>query len=67
VDAGPPDLALKRAKGAIALRRTRLSRLLAEAGAQGAAPSVAQPAEALDVGARTIQRDLAALRREDAP
>lgn len=64
VDAGPPDVALKQAKGAIALRRIRLSRLLAEAEAQGAAPTVAQLAEILDVSPRTIQRDLAALRHE---
>jgi DNA-binding SARP family transcriptional activator len=64
VDAGPPDAALKQAGGAIALRRARLSRLLAEAEAQGAVPTVAQLADVLDVSARTIQRDLAAVRRE---
>lgn len=64
VDAGPPDAALKQAQGAIALRRIRLSRLLAEAEAQGAAPTVAQLAQVLGVSGRTIQRDLAALRRE---
>lgn len=63
VDAGPADAALKHAQGAIALRRVRLARLLQEAESQGACPTVAQLAEALDVSPRTIKRDLAALRR----
>ncbi len=62
VDAGPADAALKHAQGAIALRRARLSRLRREAEAQGAHPTIAQLAEALNVSARTIKRDLAALR-----
>ena len=62
VDAGPADVALKQAQGAIALRRTRLSRLLEEAKAQGATPTVAQLAGALGVSKRTLQRDLVALR-----
>jgi DNA-binding SARP family transcriptional activator len=62
VDAGPADVALKRAEGAIALRRARLARLLAEARAQGGDPTVADLAGALAVSTRTIQRDLAALR-----
>jgi len=62
VDAGPADLALKQAQGAIALRRARLIRLKREAQAQGAAPTVAQLAEVLGVSKRTVQRDLAALR-----
>ncbi|MGC9356571.1 MAG: BTAD domain-containing putative transcriptional regulator [Anaerolineae bacterium] len=64
VDAGPADAALKRAQGAIALRRARLTRLLEEAQTQGAAPSTADLARALGVSQRTIQRDRAALRRE---
>lgn len=64
VDAGPGDVALERAEGAVALRRTRVARLLAEAHAQGARPTVADLATALGVSARTIQRDLAALRAE---
>ncbi len=63
VDAGPADAALKRAQGAIALRRTRLTRLLREAELQGASPTVAQLAQALDVSPRTVKRDLAALRQ----
>jgi DNA-binding SARP family transcriptional activator len=62
VDAGPADAALKQAQGAIALRRARLSRLLHEAQAQGATPTVTQLAEALGISKRTAQRDLAALR-----
>ena len=44
-------------------RRQRLLRLLGEAGAQGAAPTVDDLAEALQVSQPTIKRDLAALRR----
>jgi predicted DNA-binding transcriptional regulator YafY len=62
VDAGLADVALKRAEGAIALRRARLARLLAEARAQGGDPTVADLARALAVSSRTIQRDLAALK-----
>ena len=62
VDAGPSDAALRQAKGAIALRRSRLARLLREARSQGASPTVAHLAEALGVSKRTIQRDLATLR-----
>jgi hypothetical protein len=63
VDAGAPDAALKRARGAVALRRARLARLLEEADAQGATPSASHLASALGVSKRTIQRDLAALRQ----
>ena len=64
VDAGPADVALKQARGAIALRRARLARLLDEAASQGARPTLAQLCEALGVSRRTLQRDLATLRRE---
>jgi tetratricopeptide (TPR) repeat protein len=63
VDAGPADAALKQAQGAIALRRARLARLLQEAEAQGATPSVADLAETLGVSKRTVQRDLRKLRQ----
>ncbi len=62
VDAGPTDVALKRAGGGVALRRARLARLLTESRAQGGVPTVADLASALDVSPRTIQRDLAVLR-----
>lgn len=61
VDAGPPDVALRQARGAVALRRSRLARLLREAQAQGAVPTTAELAAVLGVSQRTIQRDLAAL------
>lgn len=64
VDAGPADAALKQARGAIALRRARLARLLDEAQVQGARPTLSQLCEALGVSRRTVQRDLAALRRQ---
>lgn len=62
VDAGAADLALLRAQGDVALRRSRLQRLLHEAHTQGALPTVAQLAQVLAVSERTIQRDLAVLR-----
>ena len=45
-------------------RRQRLLRLLRQAAEQGAAPTVADLAAALDASERTIKRDLAALRAE---
>lgn len=63
LDAGPADAALRQAEGAIALRRNRLSRLLREAQTQGGRATVEQLADALGVSARTIKRDLAALRQ----
>jgi DNA-binding SARP family transcriptional activator len=62
LDAGPADVALKRSKGAIALRRSRLARMLREAASQGARPTVRHLANALKVSPRTIKRDMAALR-----
>ncbi len=59
VDAGEPDAALRAAEGKVALRRARLRRLLAEAQAQGAAPTQADLARALGVSRRTIRNDLA--------
>lgn len=66
VDAGPADMALKQNKGAIALRRQRLARLIREAEAQGVEPHGADLAAALGVSIRTIQRDRAYL-QENAP
>jgi DNA-binding SARP family transcriptional activator len=67
VDAGPADAALERSRGSIALRRVRLARLMREAQDQGAIPSTADFAAALEVSQRTIQRDLAALRQQGTP
>lgn len=53
--------------GKVARRQHRLRRLLAEAAAQGAAPTVDNLAAALGVDARTIKRDLAALRAAGHP
>jgi len=48
--------------GKVTRRRHRILRLLREAAEQTAAPTAPDLAEALGVGARTIERDLAALR-----
>ncbi|MGH3443617.1 MAG: BTAD domain-containing putative transcriptional regulator [Nitriliruptorales bacterium] len=45
-------------------RRARLSRLLEEATSQGAAPTIADLAELLDVSPATVRRDLEAIRGE---
>jgi DNA-binding SARP family transcriptional activator/tetratricopeptide (TPR) repeat protein len=50
-------------KARLERRRTRLLRLLEEAGQQGAAPTVADLAQALDASPATIRRDMAHLRR----
>ncbi|MBN1657289.1 MAG: DUF1670 domain-containing protein [Anaerolineae bacterium] len=63
LDAGLADAALKQTQGAVALRRARLARLLQEAQAQGARPTLAQLADLLDVSQRTLKRDLAVLRQ----
>jgi DNA-binding SARP family transcriptional activator/predicted ATPase len=64
VDAGDEDAALGRREGKVALRRRRILRLMAEAEAAGALPAVADLAGALNVSVRTLQADLAALRRQ---
>ncbi len=48
----------------VARRRHRILRLLRQAAEQSAAPNVEHLAKALDVSARTIRRDLAALRAQ---
>ncbi len=53
-----------RVKGKAPRRRHRLLRLLAQARAQDAAPTVGHLAEALDASPRTIERDLAVLRAQ---
>ena len=67
VDAGEEDAALAEREGQVALRRQRLLRLLAEAEAAGARPTVADLAGALDVSPRTVRADIAALRRQGHP
>ncbi len=64
VDAGAADAAVLEQEGQVALRRHRLLRLLAEAEAAAARPTIADLAGALDVSPRTIRTDLAELRRE---
>ncbi len=61
LDAGPADQALRQARGAVALRRARLSRLLREAQNQGARPTANQLADLLGVSARTLRRDMVTL------
>jgi tetratricopeptide (TPR) repeat protein len=65
LDAGPADQALKQGQGAIALRRAKLGRIRREAQMQGAAPTVQEMADLLGVSARTVKRDLAALRQAE--
>jgi biotin operon repressor len=62
--AAPEDEALK--EGA-AQRQARIQRLLQEAAAQGATPTVGDLAAALAVSEPTVRRDLAALRRAGHP
>jgi tetratricopeptide (TPR) repeat protein len=64
LDAGPADQALKQGKGAIALRRAKLERIRNEARIQGASPTIQEIAELLGVSARTVKRDLAAMRKK---
>ncbi|MEW5721416.1 MAG: DUF1670 domain-containing protein, partial [Chloroflexota bacterium] len=57
----PEDASIK---NKTARRQQRLRRLLAEAAAQGASPTHAHLADALGVGLRTVERDVAAIRRQ---
>jgi DNA-binding SARP family transcriptional activator len=67
VDAGEADAAVLRGHGKAALRQHRLRRLLTEAGAQDAAPTDDDLAQALGVSRRTILRDMAALAQAGLP
>jgi tetratricopeptide (TPR) repeat protein len=58
----PEDQAARLRGGKVAERHTRIRRLCAEASAQGAEPTVGDLATALGVAARTVDRDIAALR-----
>jgi tetratricopeptide (TPR) repeat protein len=64
IDAGASDADILRRNGKPALRHHRIRRLLAEAQAQGAAPTDGDLAQALQVSRRTIERDMAALQAE---
>ncbi len=64
VDDGNADAAIAKREGKAALRRHRLRRLLAQAHATNAAPTIEDMAGALDVSPRTVRADLAALRRQ---
>jgi hypothetical protein len=61
VDAGSEDAALLSQAGMVMLRRHRLRRMIAEAHSQGALPTHADLAQALQVCVRTIARDLATM------
>lgn len=67
IDAGEADAEILCREGKVALRRHRLCRLIAQARAQGAAPTDADLAAALGVNLRTIERDVAALRAAGRP
>ncbi len=61
VDDGAEDAVVFEQSGKAGLRRHRLRRLIAEAGAQNAAPTDSDLAAALGVARRTIERDMATL------
>ncbi len=65
VNAGEEDRQVENERGPIALRRTRLQRLLSEAVEQGAAATQEDIASVLNVSVRTIKRDCAALQKQD--
>jgi DNA-binding SARP family transcriptional activator/biotin operon repressor len=67
IDAGAEDARLRRTTTPAEVRRHRILRLLAEAAAQGAAPTDQDLADALGVTRRTIETDMAALRCEGIP
>lgn len=64
IDAGEPDATILRASGKVALRRQRILRLVAEARAQGAAPTDCDLARALAVTERTVHSDITTLRAQ---
>ena len=65
VNAGKEDRQVENEHGPIALRRTRLQRLLHEAVEQGTVATQEDIASALHVSVRTIKRDCAALQEQD--
>lgn len=64
LDAGSEDLEVQREHGAAALRRVRILRLTDEAFEQGCLLTEEDLGRALQVAARTIRRDIAALRQQ---
>lgn len=61
INAGKEDQEVEEEHGAVALRQTRIQRLLGEAVEQGAVATQEDLAQALHVSVRTIKRDCAAL------
>lgn len=67
VDNGERDADLLATKGKVALRRRRLERLVKQARTYGAAPTLAELADALGVTVRTVERDNQALTAQGRP
>lgn len=63
VDAGQEDREIEEAHGRVALRQSRVQRLLSEAVEQGAMASQEDVAKALQVTVRTIKRDCVVLQK----
>lgn len=64
VDAGPPDTAIRKTQGKVALRRAQITRLIQEAASQGASFTPSHLADLLKVSKRTIQRDQSLLQEQ---
>lgn len=64
VNAGQEDQEVEKQHGMVALRQTRIQRLLSEAVEQGAVATQEDLAQALQVSVRTIKRDCAALQKQ---
>lgn len=64
VNGGAEDLQVENEHGRVALRRSRIQRLLSEAVEQGATATQEDMAAVLQVSVRTIKRDCAALQKE---
>lgn len=64
VNAGQEDQEIEKHHGAVALRQTRIQRLLGEAVEQGVVATQEDLAHALQVSVRTIKRDCAALQKQ---
>ena len=64
LDAGAPDQALQATKGATALRRARIKRIVKEGNIHGNLISIKYLAQLFRVNPRTIQRDLRIIAKE---